>query len=125
VKTELVPIYINTIQMETLTENSAVIHASQVLYQVFGALAVGQYINVPELPNLSLSVVVIDGMNETACNDDFDSIYFVTAGTGIFEIEGEAWPVWTGSMVMIRRSVHYLDYGKFTAVVANSPRFHK
>jgi|GEM_PF-5538150 len=109
--------------METITLPT-VIYPKDVEAQVFGALTVRRFLNTPAFPNMSVSEVTINGENEPAYNEDFDSVYIVKCGTGVFEINGEVWPVQEGSVVVIPRGVHYQDYGYFTAFAISSPPWH-
>lgn len=100
-----------------------VIKSSQIKETNFGFIKVKQLLNQATVPNMSLAIVKINGVNKKIVNRSSDALYYVLEGSGTFNISGEEAEVEKGDLVFIPKGSAYFDQGKMTLLAFNNPRF--
>lgn len=100
-----------------------VIKSSQVKEDDFGFIKVKQLLNQEDVPNMSLAVVKIDGINKKIINHSSDALYYVLEGNGTFNVNDEEMNLEKGDLIFIPKGSAYFDKGKMTLLSFNNPRF--
>lgn len=88
-----------------------------------GVISVRQYFNSADLENMSVSEIHVKGENKVVMNKEFDSMYYILEGEGVFVLEGVDYDVSKGDLVVIPRGFEYKDKGNLKMLCFNSPRW--
>jgi|GEM_PF-1137345 len=102
-----------------------IIKSSEVEELDKGFIKVKQLLSDDEIPELSVSIVVIDGKNKNIINTKSDAVYFVIEGEGFFNIDGEEVEVNRGDLIFIPKGSSYFDKGSLKMLAINNPRYEQ
>lgn len=88
-----------------------------------GVLTITDILNQQHTPDMSVSKIKINGVNNKVKNIRCNSAYLVIKGKGKFLLSGKEVKVKPGDLVYIPKGNWYQDSGKMTMLSFKSPAF--
>jgi mannose-6-phosphate isomerase-like protein (cupin superfamily) len=101
-----------------------IIKTQEISEEDFGAIKVKNLFNKPNVEQMSVAMIRVQGVNRKHINRKSDEFYYVLGGSGTFAVEDEEpSPVGQGDLIFIPKDTLFVDSGQMTLLVFSSPRY--
>lgn len=89
----------------------------------FGAIKVKKLFENPQIENISVAIITVEGINRKSKNTKSDIFYYVIDGQGEFTIDGKEDEIEKGDLVLVTKNTVFTNTGNMTLLVFASPRY--
>lgn len=103
---------------------AVIIKTQEISEEDFGAIKVKNLFNKPDVEQISVAMIRVQGVNRKHINRKSDEFYYVLEGSGTFTVDDEEPSlVAQGDLILLPRNTPFVDSGQMTLLVFSSPRY--